>query len=473
MKRAHHGALSVLNHHSEYTLYTDNMEIKIKKGLDLPLAGAVAADATTPVAVECTRVAVVPDDFPGFIPKVDVREGDVVGAGQPLMHHKSCEAIKLVSPVSGTVAAVVRGERRKVLRVVVDAKGAATDTAAEPRFELTAASSADRIADVLARSGMLAMMRQRPYDIVPNPADRPRDIFVTAFDSAPLAVSRVYTAADAKVMALAVEVLKVLTPGSVYVSRRSQARCADIPGAVMVDVAGPHPASLAGVQIANIKPVNKGEKVWTMHASTLYNIGLIVRDGHADFTTRVAVTGPEVKTPYVAATVMGAQIEPLVKGRLKDGDHKVRVIAGNVLTGVHEEESGYLRFPYTQVTVIADGSDKAEFMGWASMSPAKMSVSPSYPGHWLRRLFSPDARIQGGRRAMIMSGEYERYLPMDILPEYLLKAVQSGNIEAMERLGIYEVAPEDFALAEYADSSKQPLQQMVRNGLDYLRHEVE
>ena len=213
MKRAHHGALSVLNHHSEYTLYTDNMEIKIKKGLDLPLAGAVAADATTSVAVECTRVAVVPDDFPGFIPKVDVREGDVVGAGQPLMHHKSCEAVKLVSPVSGTVAAVVRGERRKVLRVVVDAKGAAVDTPAEPRFELTAASSADRIADVLARSGMLAMMRQRPYDIVPNPADRPRDIFVTAFDSAPLAVRRVYTAADARVMALAGAVPGAPRPG--------------------------------------------------------------------------------------------------------------------------------------------------------------------------------------------------------------------------------------------------------------------
>ena len=185
------------------------------------------------------------------------------------------------------------------------------------------------------------------------------------------------------------------------------------------------------------------------------------------------MTGSEVEKPYVASTVMGAQLDTLLAGRLKTADHKVRVIAGNVLTGVHEAEDGYLRYPYTQVTVIADGSDKDEFMGWASMSPKKMSVSPSYPGHWLRRLFSPDARTLGGRRAMIMSGEYERYVPMDILPEYLLKAVQSGNIDAMERLGIYEVAPEDFALAEYADSSKQPLQQMVRNGLDYLRHEVE
>ncbi len=447
------------------------MEIKIKKGLDLPLAGAVPAEAKAPVAVDCKRAAVVPDDFPGFIAKVDVREGDVVAAGQPLMHHKDCEAVKLVSPVAGTVAAVVRGERRKVLRVVVDAKGA--EGAQAPTFAVSAKSSAEEVAQMLANSGMLALMRQRPYDIVPNPADRPRDIFVTAFDSAPLAVSRVYSAEDAAVMAAAVEVLKKLTPGRIFVSRRSAAQCADIAGAVMVDVAGPHPASLVGVQIANIRPVNKGEKVWTMHASTLYKIGKIVRDGRADFSTTVAVTGSEVEKPYVASTVMGAQLDALLAGRLKAADHKVRVIAGNVLTGVHEAEDGYLRYPYTQVTVIADGSDKDEFMGWASMSPKKMSVSPSYPGHWLRRLFSPDARTLGGRRAMIMSGEYERYVPMDILPEYLLKAVQSGNIDAMERLGIYEVAPEDFALAEYADSSKQPLQQMVRNGLDYLRHEVE
>lgn len=442
------------------------MELKIKKGLDLPIAGVVTDDA--PKAVPVQRVAVVPDDFPGFVPKVDVREGDAVRAGQALMHNKGCESVKLVSPVSGTIAAVVRGERRKVLRIEIEVSG---NDAAEYRLPADADGAA--VAEVLAESGLLAMMRQRPYDIVPNPADRPRDIFVTAFDTAPLAVSHKFTTEQAATMALAVKQLRKLTSGNVYISRRNSADCPDVDGAVMVNVDGPHPAGLAGVQIANIRPVNKGEKVWTLSAYTLLNIGNLSRTGKIDFSTDVAVTGPEVENPFVARTVMGAAVAPLLSGHLKPADHHRRIIAGNVLTGVKVDMDGFLHFPYTQVTVIADGDDVDEFMGWASLSPKKMSVNPSYPGSWLHRLFRPDARTLGGRRAMIMSGEYDKYVPMDILPEYLIKAVQSGNIDAMERLGMYEVAPEDFALAEYADSSKQPLQQMIRQGLDYLRKEVE
>lgn len=451
---------SDIEHISEYKY----MELKLKKGLDLPIAGGVNGDNT--VAVPVDVVAVIPDDFPGFIPKVEVREGDTVQIGQALMHHKECADLKLVSPVSGIVKAVVRGERRKVLRIEVETSG-------NQHFTFPKPTKVEEIARVLAQSGLMAMMRQRPYDIVPMPTDCPRDIFVTAFDSAPLAATKEYTSDQAVAMGAAVKWLSQLTAGKVYISRRSAAQCPDVSGAVMVDVKGPHPAGLAGVQIANIRPVNKGEKVWTLTADTLINIGILAQTGTVSYATRVAVVGPEVTTPYIANTVAGAAIAPLLKGHLTPADHHIRVISGNVLTGVHEQTDGFLHYPYTQVTVIAEGDDVDEFMGWASISPKKMSVHPSYPGSWFKRLFRPDARMKGGRRAMIMSGEYDKYLPMDILPEYLLKAIQSGNIDSMEQLGIYEVAPEDFALAEYADSSKLPLQQIVRQGLDYLRHEVE
>lgn len=190
--------------------------------------------------------------------------------------------------------------------------------------------------------------------------------------------------------------------------------------------------------------------------------------------TVVAVTGPEVSEPCLLGAVIGARVAPLLAGRVADNGHSVRVVSGNLLTGTAIDASnGYLRYPYRQITVIADGDDVDEFMGWASLSPSKMSESRSFPGHFLKRLFVPDARLHGGRRAMIMSGQYESTLPMDILPEYLIKAILSHNIEEMEKLGIYEVAPEDFAAAEYVDTSKLPLQQIVRDGLDYLRKELE
>ncbi|MDE6331504.1 MAG: NADH:ubiquinone reductase (Na(+)-transporting) subunit A, partial [Muribaculaceae bacterium] len=187
----------------------------------------------------------------------------------------------------------------------------------------------------------------------------------------------------------------------------------------------------------------------------------------------VAVTGPEVKNPGVLRTVIGAPVEALVKGNLMPSDHHQRIISGTVLTGEKVGTDGYLHYPYRQITVIAEGDDKDEFLGWASLSPSKMSASKTFPGHFLKRLFKPDARIQGGRRAMIMSGQYDKTIPMDIMPEYLIKAIMGRDIEAMEKLGIYEVAPEDFALAEYADTSKLPLQKIVREGLDYIRKELQ
>lgn len=442
------------------------MEIRLKKGVDLSLAGGVPQGAK-PETAQASFYAIVPDDFPGFSPKLEVKEGDAVAVGQPLLRDKAHPDMKVVAPAAGVVKAIVRGERRKIERVEV------VVSAEQPQTEFAAsAGTRDEAVALLCASGMLSRMRQRPYDIVPSPADTPRDIFITAIDSAPL-----YPGfgpcidGHAKALALGVELLRKVTAGKVYLSVPDTWSLGNIAGAEMVTVHGKHPAGNVGVQIANIAPVNKGEVVWTLDVATLCKIGMLVATRRIDGSTIVALTGSEVKKPCLLATTEGAQIEPLVKGRLASDSH-VRIISGNVLTGTAVKPDGFLRSPYRQITVIPEGDNADEFMGWASMSPGKMSLSHAMPGGFLRRMFKPDARINGGRRAMIMSGQYDKYMPMDILPEYLLKAIMAKDIEGMEKLGIYEVAPEDFALAEYADTSKLPLQQIVRDGLDYLRKEL-
>ncbi len=446
------------------------MSICIKRGLDLRIAGAIC-DATC-VGVNSEHVAVYPGDFPGFVPKADVRPGDKVAAGSPLLHDKAFGQIKLTSPVSGTVTDVVRGERRRIICV----KLTADKSGDSAKFD-TAFADRDTLVTLLAESGLLAMMRRRPFDIVPHPDDVVRDIFVTAFDSAPLMPIETFDDADIADMELAVKALSLIAREHIYISHRSgQFDGRTVGGAVMTEVKGPHPAGNVGVQIANIRPVNKGEVVWTMSARTLVRIGSLLRTGAVDWTTKVAVCGSALLRPTMIRTVAGASITELVAERIdaddNNGDKHHRIISGNVLTGVKVELDGYLRWPYTQVTVIPEGDDVDEFMGWASLSSAKMSINPSFPGHFLRKVFNPDARILGGRRAMIMSGLIDKVLPMDIMGEYLIKAFNARDIDRMEALGAYEVAPEDFALAECIDSSKVPYQQIVREGLEYMRNEL-
>ena len=441
--------------------------IDIKRGLDLAIDGGLAEAA--PEAVAPVLTAVIPDDFPGFVPKLDVREGDAVDCGAPIMHSKDCEAIRLCAPVAATVTAVVRGARRKIERVELTpvAGGGVVRTQVDP-------SDPESIKKALMASGLWAEMRQRPFDIVPKADATPRDIFVTAFDSAPLAPDLTLLVAgkqaeiDAGLAALA-----KLTTGKVYVSTRPEAPLSVNSPAVHITVSGPHPAGNPGVQAANLAPVNKGETIWTLDIVTAARIGELMLTGSRSFSTLVAVVGPEVEKPYLAQTVECASVAPLLKGHVKeDGSHH-RIIAGNVLTGVKTSADGFLHFPYRQVTVIAEGDDVDEFMGWASMSPSKMSVSRTFPLSRLRRAFSPDARLLGGRRAMIVSGLYDKVLPMDIMAEYLLKAIGARDIDNMERLGIYEIAPEDMALCEYVDPSKTEIQKAVREGLDWLRKETE
>lgn len=435
---------------------------RIKKGLDIPLNGAPSSRVTDDK--KTTLFAISPDDYPGKMWKAVVKPGDKVKAGDPLLTEKTTGKICLSSPVGGTVTEINRGERRHILYVSVKKEN-------DEKRTFAVAKTKEEIKEAMQQSGLWALMRQRPYDIVPDDNSQPRDIFVTAFDSAPLAPSLIDSNLK-EFLEKGLECLKKLTSGKVYLGVRFgdniKSRAAEV-----VEFEGPHPAGNVGTQIAAIKPVNKGETVWTLDACTAARIGKLCTKGDPDYSTNVALTGPEVKDPHLVATWFGAQIESLLSGELKNTSG-VRAISGNVLTGTRVYKDGFLRFPYRQITVIKEGDDADEFMGWASVNPMKYSVKRSFPA-FLRGLSKPfdfDARIKGGHRAMILSGEYDKVFPFDIYPEYLLKAIMAGDIDRMEKLGIYEVAPEDFALPEFVDTSKIELQKLVREGLDNLRKEL-
>lgn len=445
------------------------MELRIRKGLNIRLMGTIQ-DAS-PIDIEPSVCGIVPTDYPGFMPKVDVGEGDRVSVGSKILHDKKYPEICLTSPVSGVVKAVVRGERRRILRVEIE-----NDRRYNQADELrSAARDADTL-KLLCRSGLFAEMRRRPFDTVARPDIRPRDIFITALDTAPLAFplgSRLGSPEQAMAaISRAVSALRPLTDGLVYLAVGDDWTLGDIPGAEMVHVSGPHPAGNVGIQIANIRPVNKGEEVWTLDIITLRRIGRLLADGVLDTTVMVALTGHEVDRPCVIRTYEGAEIASLVGGRLKDNGHNIRIISGNVLTGTAVDPDDFLRFPFRQITAIDEGNDVDELLGWASIAPSKLSVSAAYPLSRLRRAFAPDARLGGSPRAMILSGIYDKMLPADILLEFLIKAILSQNIDHMEALGIYEIAPEDVALCEFVDPSKLPLQQIVRRGLDLMIKEV-
>jgi len=442
--------------------------IKLKKGYNLNLEGSIATStvASAPAPKLC---GIVPDDFWGVTPRMEKQVGDHVAVGEALYHDKKHEEVKVVSPVSGVVKAVNRGDRRKIESIEIACDG--SDSRHKPRLDAGVKAA-------LLESGLWVMLRQRPYDIVPDPDVTPRDIFVTCFDSAPLAPDLLLVTGDKQhYIKKGVEALASLTSGKVYLGC-APGHVIEVEGAETNVFDGPHPAGNAGVQINNVKPVNKGEVVWTLDVVTLARIGELLATGMASFDTIVAVDGSEVARPQYVKTVMGSPVADLVEGNIA-GDSKLnkRYISGNVLTGSKvDPETGYLRAPYRQITVIPENDHPDEFMGWASLSPKKFSIYRDFTGWLLGRRgkkVKMDARLQGGERAIVMSGEYDRMLPMDIYPEFLIKSIIAFDIDKMEQLGIYEVAPEDFALAEYADTSKLELQRIVRQGLDKMKKEME
>ena len=439
--------------------------IKLKSGFDLNLKGKINQNDVRP-ANSCASFAIIPDDYCGIIPRMEKKEGERVLAGEALFHDKNDEKIKVASPVSGSVKAVVRGDRRKIMAIVIqpDSHNECKDfdTKSNPK-------------ELLLESGLWAMMRQRPYDIVPATAARPRDIFITAFDSAPLAPSlKVVLGDNEKYLAKAVQALSTMTDGKVFLGCSKEA-VFDGSGAEVNTFVGPHPAGNAGVQIANVKPVNKGEVVWTLDIVTAARIGKLFETGKVDFSTVVALTGSGMNEPCYVNATMGCSLISLLDNRIVNDGKDKRIISGNVLTGVKESIDGYLHAPYRHITVINEINKKDEFMGWASLSPKKFSIYRVFTS-WIfggrHKEVDLDARLHGGERAIVLTGEYDKMLPMDIYAEFLIKAIIAFDIDKMEQLGIYEVAPEDFALAEFADTSKLELQRIVREGLDKMRFEM-
>ncbi|MGL4292804.1 MAG: Na(+)-translocating NADH-quinone reductase subunit A [Bacteroidales bacterium] len=444
--------------------------IKITKGLDINLKGKPEEKRFE--AAKSDYFVMVPDNFCGITPKVVVKEGDKVLAGTPLMFDKNHPEIKFVSPFSGEVTAVERGERRKVLGIAV--KKDAENTYVEFGKKEVSKLSAEEVKETLLAGGVWPFIQQRPYAVVADPTVAPRDIFISAFDSAPLAADFEYVAKgeQASIQA-AVDALKKLTKGKVYVSMRPGSAI-KLQGVELLTVEGPHPAGNAGIQAHLIKPVNKGETIWTISAYDLIIMGRLFTKGIADFERIIAVSGSEIAKPGYVKAFAGTPLKDLVNGNLVKADYKQRYISGNVLTGENAGADGYLNFYHSQLTVIPDGSDNDEFVGWALPGLAKYSVSHTYMT-WLfgsKKEYTIDARIRGGHRALITSGDFDKVFPMDIYPEFLYKATLAFDIDKMENLGIYEIAPEDFALCEFVDVSKTELQKTFRLGLDRLRKEM-
>ena len=444
--------------------------IKLRKGLDINLKGKAAEELVT--VKEPGFYALVPDDFPGVTPKVVVKEQEYVMAGGPLFIDKNHPEVKFVSPVSGVVTSVERGARRKVMNIVVEA--AAEQDYEEFGKQDVARMNADRVKELLLQSGMFAFIKQRPYDVIADPAVAPRAIFVSAFDSNPLAPEFEFALKGEEAnFQTGLDALAKIAKTYLGISvKQKSAALTQAKNVTITAFDGPNPAGNVGVQINRVAPVVKGETVWTIDPQAVIFIGRLMNTGRVDMTRTVAVTGSEVLKPAYTKLRVGALLTSVFAGNVTK-DKELRYISCNVLTGKQVSPNGFLGAFHSQVSVIPEGNDIHEMLGWIMPRFNQFSVNHSYFS-WLlgKKEYTIDARIKGGERHMIMSGEYDKVFPMDILPEFLIKAIIAGDIDRMEALGIYEVAPEDFALCEFVDSSKLELQRIVRAGLDMLRAEM-
>jgi Na+-transporting NADH:ubiquinone oxidoreductase subunit A len=444
--------------------------IKLHKGLNINLKGKPAQEVAS--VKQPDIYALVPDDFYGVTPKVVVKEQEYVKAGGALFVDKNHPEVKFVSPVSGVVTCVERGARRKVMSITVQA-AAEQDYEEFGKKEVSQMTGA-QVKELLLNAGLFAYFIQRPYGITADPTLTPKGIFVSAFDSNPLAADFEFVLkGQEKDFQTGLDALAKVAKTYLGISAAQKNPALTSAKNVTVTVFdGPHPAGNVGVQINHVSPINKGETVWTLGAEEVIFIGRVLNTGRVDFTRTIALTGSEVKAPSYLKLKVGALLSGVFAGRVNE-DRTLRYINGNPLTGTQVQANGYLGAHATSLTVIPEGSEEHEFLGFIMPRCNQFSTSRSYFS-WLsgKKEYAPDARVKGGERHMIMSGEYDRVFPMSIYPEYLVKAIIAGDIDRMEALGIYEVVPEDFALCEFVDSSKLELQRIVRQGLDMLRKEM-
>ena len=448
-----------------------NQVFHLKKGLDIRLKGR--AEETKIQLKSNGKFALVPDDFEGVTPKVVVKEGDQVKAGDILFVNKQFPQVGFASPVSGKVTAIERGERRKVLAVKIDAD--AQQSYRELGKKDVAQMDGKAVVDALLEAGIFGYINQLPYAVSTNPETMPKAIFVSALRDKPLACDFEYEVkGQEQDFVTGLQALSKISKTYVGVGETSnlKSQISDLKDVEVNAFAGPCPAGNVGVQVNHLDPVNKGEVVWTIGDPTVVLfIGRLFNTGRVNLTRTVALCGSEIQKPVHVDMLVGEELSTLLSNSY-DASHHVRIINGNVLTGRQTSKDGYLGAHSSEITVIPEGDDADEMLGWIMPRLKQFSVNRSYFS-WLlgKKEYEADARIKGGERHIIMSGEYDRVLPMDIYGEYLIKAIITGDIDRQEQLGIYEVSPEDFALAEFVDSSKLELQRIVREGLNILRKE--
>lgn len=452
--------------------------IRLRRGLDINLAGR--AEKTIVALKPDGTFALRPDSFEGIKPKVLVKEGDKLKAGEALFINKAYPNVKFSSPVSGTVSLVERGDRRKLLSVRIEADK-------EQEFidfgvKDIATLSGEQVVENLLEAGLFGYINQLPYAISTNPETKPKAIFVSALRDMPLAGDFEFELQGQK-KDFQTGLTALSRIAKTYLGIGSEQNITVAGNDVeVVKFSGKCPAGNVGVQVNHIDPVNKGEVVWTVDPTAVIFFGRLFNTGKVDLRRTVALAGSEVTSPHYTEMLVGQNIDTLLNGAY-DSTKSVRIIMGNPLTGKPvaqncSEEPHHTRFlgaHTSEITIIPEGDKADEFAGWIMPRLGQFSVSRSYFS-WLlgrKKEYKLDARIKGGERHIIMSGEYDSVLPMDIYGEYLIKAIITGDIDKQEQLGIYEVSPEDFALAEFVDSSKLELQRIVREGLDVLRKENE
>ena len=448
-----------------------SLSIKLKKGLDIRIKGE--AENILADEVHSSRYGVKPVDFPGLTPKMDVKQGDKVQAGTPLFHDKLNPEIIFTSPVSGKVVSIVRGDRRKLLEIVVDKEG---DDFIDFGKSYPGGLTQEKVKEALLISGLWPAIRQRPYHIIANPVNVPKAIFISGFDTSPLAPDYNFIMDNSPAIFFnsGISALKKLTEGKVNLILNGKRDSSEVlkkaPGVDISYFSGPHPAGNVGIHIHHIDPVNKGDIVWFVNLQDVIAIGRLFEEGRYCHDRTIALTGSEVLHPQYYKVRSGASVSAIVKNNVASGN--LRYISGNVLTGTKIEPDGYLGYYDSQVTVIPEG-DYCEFFGWMMPGFDKFSFSRTFASTLIpRESYKLDTNLHGGNRAFVMTGQYEKVVPMDIYPMQLMKAILAEDIDLMENLGIYEIAEEDFALCEFICSSKVEIQSIIRKGLDLMIKEM-
>ena len=445
-------------------------DIRIKKGLDIKLVGE-ATLTTNKLSVK-GMFALKPQDFHGIIPKLIAKEGAEVKAGESIFYSKSDDRILFPSPVSGKVTEIIRGAKRKIIsiKIAADGKQSFKDFGKQDADKM----SAEEVKNHLLSSGCWPFVKQRPFDIIANPSQSPKAIFISAYASSPLAANYDYTlAGKEEELQAALTAISKLTTGSVHVSvgKDSSSPFSGLKNIQLHNVSGPHPVGNVSTQISQIDPLNKGEVVWVINPHDLLVIGELLLTGNFNFSRTLALTGSQFENPSYVSVVAGASISDVVTKNINTDN--TRIISGNVLSGTQVSEDDFLGYYDNQITAIPEGDDY-EFFGWNKPVFNKISPSRALTFSWLtpKKKYDLNTNTNGEHRAFVVTGSYENVFPLDIFPLQFLKACMYQDLDEMENLGGYEVAPEDFALTEFICVSKQPHQKIVREGLDLMKEEL-